>query len=63
LNIDCCDAATGRRKLSNADNLEFDPKRKFAQFWYWYSRQIRVPTLWGAAAIVRRFGYHSTLFA
>jgi hypothetical protein len=57
LNIDCCDAAKGWR------NLEFDPKRKFAEFWYWCSRQIRVPTLWGAAAIMRRFGYHSTLFA
>lgn len=31
------------------NNLEFDPKRNFAESWYWYARQIRVPTLWRAA--------------
>lgn len=31
------------------NNQEFDPKRKFAESWFWYSRQIRVPTLWQAA--------------
>jgi predicted AlkP superfamily pyrophosphatase or phosphodiesterase len=31
------------------DNLEFDPKRKFAESWFWYARQIKVPTLWEAA--------------
>ncbi len=31
------------------NNLEFDPKGTFANAWYWYARQIRVPTLWQAA--------------
>jgi predicted AlkP superfamily pyrophosphatase or phosphodiesterase len=31
------------------NNLEFDPKRNFAESWYWYSPQIKVPTLWRAA--------------
>ncbi|HEY2144667.1 MAG TPA: ectonucleotide pyrophosphatase/phosphodiesterase [Steroidobacteraceae bacterium] len=31
------------------DNLEFDPKHNFAESWFWYARQIRVPTLWQAA--------------
>jgi predicted AlkP superfamily pyrophosphatase or phosphodiesterase len=31
------------------DNLEFDPKSTFANAWFWYARQIRVPTLWDAA--------------
>jgi predicted AlkP superfamily pyrophosphatase or phosphodiesterase len=31
------------------DNLEFDPKHQFAEAWFWYARQIRVPTLWQAA--------------
>jgi len=31
------------------NNLEFDPKSTFANAWYWYARQIRVPTLWQAA--------------
>jgi predicted AlkP superfamily pyrophosphatase or phosphodiesterase len=30
-------------------NLEFDPERRFAESWYWYAAQIRVPTLWQAA--------------
>jgi predicted AlkP superfamily pyrophosphatase or phosphodiesterase len=30
-------------------NLEFDPKNTFANAWYWYAQQIRVPTLWQAA--------------
>jgi predicted AlkP superfamily pyrophosphatase or phosphodiesterase len=31
------------------NNLEFDPKHQFADGWFWYARQIRVPTLWQAA--------------
>jgi predicted AlkP superfamily pyrophosphatase or phosphodiesterase len=31
------------------NNLEFDPKNTFANAWFWYARQIRVPTLWQAA--------------
>lgn len=31
------------------NNLEFDPKHTFADAWYWYAQQIRVPTLWQAA--------------
>jgi predicted AlkP superfamily pyrophosphatase or phosphodiesterase len=31
------------------NNLEFDPKSTFANAWYWYAQQIRVPTLWDAA--------------
>jgi len=31
------------------NNLEFDPKHSFAESWYWYADQIRVPTLWQAA--------------
>jgi predicted AlkP superfamily pyrophosphatase or phosphodiesterase len=31
------------------NNLEFDPKSTFANAWFWYARQIRVPTLWDAA--------------
>lgn len=31
------------------NNLEFDPKHQFAEAWYWYAQQIRVPTLWQAA--------------
>ena len=31
------------------NNLEFDPKHTFADSWYWYAQQIRVPTLWQAA--------------
>jgi predicted AlkP superfamily pyrophosphatase or phosphodiesterase len=31
------------------NNLEFDPRHKFADSWYWYSAQIKVPTLWQAA--------------
>jgi predicted AlkP superfamily pyrophosphatase or phosphodiesterase len=31
------------------NNLEFDPKHQFAEGWFWYARQIRVPTLWQAA--------------
>jgi predicted AlkP superfamily pyrophosphatase or phosphodiesterase len=31
------------------NNLEFDPKGTFANAWYWYAQQIRVPTLWDAA--------------
>jgi len=30
-------------------NLEFDPKHTFADSWFWYTAQIRVPTLWQAA--------------
>jgi len=28
---------------------QFDPEHKFADAWYWYADQIRVPTLWQAA--------------
>jgi predicted AlkP superfamily pyrophosphatase or phosphodiesterase len=31
------------------NNLEFDPKNTYANAWYWYAQQIRVPTLWQAA--------------
>jgi predicted AlkP superfamily pyrophosphatase or phosphodiesterase len=31
------------------NNLQFDPEQKFADAWYWYADQIRVPTLWQAA--------------
>jgi predicted AlkP superfamily pyrophosphatase or phosphodiesterase len=31
------------------DNGIFDPYRTFAGAWYWYGKQIRVPTLWEAA--------------
>jgi predicted AlkP superfamily pyrophosphatase or phosphodiesterase len=31
------------------NNLEFDPGRHFADSWFWYAAQIKVPTLWGAA--------------
>jgi predicted AlkP superfamily pyrophosphatase or phosphodiesterase len=31
------------------NNLEFDPKNTFANAWFWYAQQIRVPTLWDAA--------------
>ena len=31
------------------NNLEFDPKHKFADSWFWYAQQIRAPTLWQAA--------------
>ena len=30
-------------------NLEFDPEHHFAESWFWYAAQIRVPTLWQAA--------------
>jgi predicted AlkP superfamily pyrophosphatase or phosphodiesterase len=31
------------------NNVEFDPRHKFAESWYWYAAQIKVPTLWRAA--------------
>ena len=31
------------------NNLEFEPKNTYANAWFWYARQIRVPTLWQAA--------------
>lgn len=31
-------------------NLTFDPLQKNYQGWYWYAEDIRVPTLWDAAA-------------
>jgi len=31
------------------NNLEFDPGHHFAGAWYWYTPEIRVPTLWQAA--------------
>ena len=30
-------------------NLAFDPQREYKDAWYWYGRQIRVPTLWDIA--------------
>jgi predicted AlkP superfamily pyrophosphatase or phosphodiesterase len=30
-------------------NLEFDPEHHFAESWFWYASQIRVPTLWQVA--------------
>jgi predicted AlkP superfamily pyrophosphatase or phosphodiesterase len=30
-------------------NLQFDPERHFGDAWYWYTPQIRVPTLWHGA--------------
>lgn len=35
------------------NNLEFDPRHKFADSWYWYTAQIKVPTLWQAAKQAR----------
>jgi len=31
------------------NNLEFDPFHRFADAWYWYAAEIRVPTLWQRA--------------
>jgi predicted AlkP superfamily pyrophosphatase or phosphodiesterase len=31
------------------NNLEFDAKHQYADSWFWYAQQIRVPTLWQAA--------------
>ena len=31
------------------NNLEFDPRRYFGEAWFWYAREIRVPTLWQVA--------------
>jgi predicted AlkP superfamily pyrophosphatase or phosphodiesterase len=38
------------------NNQEFDPEQHFGGGWYWYSAQIRVPTLWDAA---HRAGLHT----
>lgn len=35
-------------------NTTFDPLQKNYQGWYWYAEDIRVPTLWSAAALVGR---------
>ena len=35
------------------NNLEFDPRRKFSDSWFWYAQQIKVPTLWSAARRAR----------
>jgi predicted AlkP superfamily pyrophosphatase or phosphodiesterase len=35
-------------------NLTFDPLQKNYQGWYWYAEDIRVPTLWDAAAVAGR---------
>jgi predicted AlkP superfamily pyrophosphatase or phosphodiesterase len=32
------------------DNTTFDPKLRNQRGWYWYSEDIKVPTLWDAAA-------------
>jgi predicted AlkP superfamily pyrophosphatase or phosphodiesterase len=31
------------------NNVEFDPQRHFKESWFWYGRQVKVPTLWQAA--------------
>ena len=31
------------------NNQRFDPERKLSGAWYWYTPQIKVPTLWSAA--------------
>ena len=31
------------------NNLIFDPEHRFDGAWYWYSDQVKVPTLWSAA--------------
>jgi len=42
---------TGRAPAEHGvyNNVEFDPRHKFAESWYWYTSQIKVPTLWQAA--------------
>ena len=35
-------------------NATFDPQQKNYQGWYWYAEDIRVPTLWDAAAAAGR---------
>src|SRR5262249_8109635 len=35
-------------------NLTFDPLQKNYQGWYWYAEDIRMPTLWSAAAAAGR---------
>jgi predicted AlkP superfamily pyrophosphatase or phosphodiesterase len=35
-------------------NVAFDPLQKNQQGWYWYAEDIRVPTLWDAAATAGR---------
>ncbi len=30
-------------------NIEFDPGHQFAESWFWYASQVRVPTLWQVA--------------
>ena len=35
-------------------NATFDPLQKNHQGWYWYAEDIRVPTLWDAAALAGR---------
>jgi predicted AlkP superfamily pyrophosphatase or phosphodiesterase len=34
-------------------NLEFDPAHRFRESWFWYTDQIRAPTLWHAAHAAR----------
>jgi predicted AlkP superfamily pyrophosphatase or phosphodiesterase len=38
------------------NNTRFDPERKLSGAWYWYSEQIKSPTLWSAA---RAGGLHT----
>jgi predicted AlkP superfamily pyrophosphatase or phosphodiesterase len=38
------------------NNTRFDPERKLSGAWYWYSEQIKSPTLWAAA---RAAGLHT----
>ena len=30
-------------------NLQFDPRRRFEDAWFWYASEVKVPTLWQAA--------------
>lgn len=30
-------------------NLQFDPRHRFEDAWFWYASEVRVPTLWQAA--------------
>lgn len=44
-----------------ADNLAFDPQQKNMEGWYWYSSDIKVPTLWDAVkakgGLVANYGW------
>jgi len=48
-------------------NLEFDPEHHFAESWFWYAAQIRVPTLWQvvhqAGLVTASIGWPATVGA